>query len=118
MVTYHQKKAEVTPWKRVNVDLIGPYTIKTKRKEYSLRAMTMIDPATSWFEIARITSKSSNEAQRVFDTTWLARYPRPKEIGFDNGSEFKHLFKELCHNMGIKEKPTTEYNPQANSVLE
>ena len=112
------KKAEVTPWKRVNVDLIGPYTIKTKRKEYSLRAMTMIDPATSWFEIARITSKSSNEAQRVFDTTWLARYPRPKEIGFDNGSEFKHLFKELCHNMGIKEKPTTEYNLQANSVLE
>ena len=24
------KKAETTPWKRVNVDLIGPYTIKSK----------------------------------------------------------------------------------------
>ena len=26
------KQAETTPWKRVNVDLIGPYTIKTKKK--------------------------------------------------------------------------------------
>ena len=78
----------------------------------------MIDPATSWFEIARIYSKSSEEAQRIFDSTWLARYPRPKEIGFDNGGEFKQLFSELCQNMGIKEKPTTDYNPQANAILE
>jgi len=112
------KQAEVKPWKRVNVDLIGPYTIKTKRKSYELRAMTMIDPATSWFEIARIHTKSSEEAQRIFDSTWLARYPRPKEIGFDNGGEFKQLFRELCDNMGIKQKPTTDYNPQSNAVLE
>ena len=112
------KKAEVIPWNRVNVDLIGPYNIKTKKKTFQLRAMTMIDPATSWFEIARIYSKSSEEAQRIFDSTWLARYPRPKEIGFDNGGEFKQLFSELCQNMGIKEKPTTDYNPQANAILE
>ena len=41
------KKAEVTPWKRVNVILIGPYTIQTKKNTYSLRAMTMIDLATT-----------------------------------------------------------------------
>ena len=112
------KKAEVTPWKRVNVDLIGPYTIQSKNKEYSLRAMTMIDPVTNWFEIARIESKSSAEAQRIFDSMWLACYPRSQEVGFDNGSEFKYLFKELCQNMGIKEKPSTDYNPQANAILE
>ena len=112
------KKAETTPWKRVNVDLVGPYTIRTKKKEHSFRAMTMIDPVTSWFEIATINTKSSEEAQRIFDATWLARYPRPKEIGFDNGSEFKFLFKELCDNMGIKSKPKTDYNPQSNAILE
>ena len=112
------KKAEVTPWKRVNVDLIGPYTIQSKKKTYTLRAMTMIDPATSWFEVARIKTKTSKEAQRIFDSYWLARYPRPQEVGFDNGSEFKHLFQELCDNMGIKTKPTTDYNPQANAILE
>ena len=52
----------------------------------------MIDPETSWFEIARIYTKTSKEAQLIFDSTWLARYPRPKEVGFDNGREFKHLF--------------------------
>ena len=62
------KKAEVTPWERVNVDQIGPYTIKSGKKEYQLRAMTMINPATSWFEIARISDKSSNKAQNF----WLS----------------------------------------------
>ena len=112
------RSADVTPWKRVNVDLIGPYTIKARRKTYQLKAMTMIDPATSWFEIACMESKSSDEAQRIFDSTWLARYPRPKEVGFDNGGEFKQLFSELCENMGIKQKPTTDYNPQSNAVIE
>ena len=80
--------------------------------------MTMIDPVTNWFEISRINTKSSEEAQRIFDSMWRACYPRPQEVGFDNGSEFKHLFKELCQNMGIKEKPTTDYNPQSNAIIE
>ena len=45
------KQAETTPGKFVQVDLIGPYKILTKKGERSVQAMTMIDPATSWFEI-------------------------------------------------------------------
>jgi hypothetical protein len=80
--------------------------------------MTMIDPATGWFEIAHIINPNTDEAQRALDSCWLARYPRPAEIGFDNGSEFKWLFKELCANMGIKTKISTEYNPQSNAIIE
>ena len=112
------KTAETTPSKRVNVDLIGPYTIATKKNTYELRAMTMIDPVTNWFEIAKISTPSSDEAQRVFDTYWIARYPRPQEVGFDNGGEFKALFRDLCNNMGMKRKPTTDYNPQSNAIIE
>ena len=112
------KKAEVTPWRRVNVDLIGPYTIRTPRKSYTLRCMTMIDPATNWFEIARIDNPTSEECQNVLDSYWLARYPRPREIGYDNGSEFKKYFAELCDNMGLKKKPSLEYNPQSNAIIE
>ena len=39
-------------------------------------------------------------------------------MGFDNRSEFKWLFKELCANYGLKPKPTTDYNPQSNAILE
>jgi hypothetical protein len=112
------KQAETNPWTRVNVDLVGPYTIKTPKKKHQLRAMTMIDPATGWFEIAAIVNPNSDTTQRVLDSCWLARYPRPQEIGFDNGSEFKWLFSELCDNMGIIKKPSTEYNPQSNAIVE
>ena len=97
------KKTETTPWKRVNVDLIGPYTIKTKRKTYQLQCMTMIDPVTNGFEIRRVLTPSAAECQQVFDSLWLARYPRPREIGFDNGSRIlrinrKYGFKTQTNN--------------------
>ena len=79
------KTAETTPWKHVNVDLIGPYTVQTKKKKYELRCMTMTDPVKNWFKIATIKSPSSEECQLAFDSTWLARYPRPQEISVDNG---------------------------------
>mmetsp|Transcript_2824 Transcript_2824/g.7823 ORF Transcript_2824/g.7823 Transcript_2824/m.7823 type:complete len:1452 (-) Transcript_2824:296-4651(-) len=113
------KQAETNPWERVNVDLIGPYTITTPSKQkHEMRAMTMIDPATGWFEIAAINKPNSAETQRAFDSQWLARYPRPSQCGFDNGSEFKLLFSTMCDNFGIKKKTTTSHNPQGNAILE
>ena len=80
--------------------------------------MTMIDPASNWFEIAPIKDPISDTAQRVFDSMWLSRYPRPQECGFDNGSEFKWLFAEMCDNFGIRKKTSTDYNPQSNAIIE
>jgi hypothetical protein len=37
---------------------------------------------------------------------------------YDNGSEFKLHSKYLCESFGIKHKPTTIKNPQANGILE
>ena len=37
------------------------------------------------------------------------------QIIYDNGSEFRLHFESLC---GIKRKPTTIKNPQANAILE
>jgi hypothetical protein len=49
--------------------------------------------------------------------TWLARYPRPQFIFFDDWKmgEFKREFKQMCDNYGIKDKQTTSHNPQANA---
>ena len=68
--------------------------------------MTMIDPVRVWFEVAALKhGATALEAQRLLDSQWLVCYPRPQEIGFDGGSEFKAEFLELCANMGIKTKP-------------
>jgi hypothetical protein len=112
------KEAEATPWKRVNVDVVGPYTVRTPTKTYQLLAMTMIDPVTSWFEVAPLAESTSFETQKAFDSYWLSRYPRPKEIGVDNGSHFKKYFTELIMNYGLERKSSTEYNPQSNGVIE
>jgi hypothetical protein len=56
----------------------------------------MIDPDTGWFEIVKATNDSATSIQDLFHNTWLARYPRPQFIVFDNGSmgEFKREFKK------------------------
>jgi hypothetical protein len=51
------KTAESDPWVMVCVDLVGLFTIKTPIKTHSLLALTMIDPATGWFEIVKATNK-------------------------------------------------------------
>jgi hypothetical protein len=81
------KIAESDPWVMVCVDLVGPFTIRTPAKTHSLLALTMIDPAiiTGWFEIVEATNKSALSIQDLFHNTWLARYPRPQFIVFDNG---------------------------------
>ena len=113
------KEAEMAePWNRVNVDMIGPYMVKTPKGTKQLRAFTMIDPATGWFEVKDISQGTADACQTVFDDAWLACYPRPQYIGFDNGSENKQMFKELWDNMGIKTKPTSTYNPQSNGIIE
>ena len=134
---------KLVPWQTVHVDLIGPYSISTKQqqtddtvidKTFQLTCMTMIDPVTGWFEIVEVPNyiikdlkkkisqqtidKSSARISLLFDQTWLSRYPRPKKVIFDNGSEFKKDFVPLLKDWSIKPQPTTIKNPQANSPVE
>ena len=132
------KIAITTPWQCVCVDLIGPYTLKDSSGGVILDFMclTMIDPATGWFEIIElpttdikfvrkgeeivdvILDKSSACISKLFNKQWLSRYPRPTNVIYDNGSEFKLHFRALCDSYSIKRKPTTIKNPQANAILE
>ena len=67
------KLAIITPWEAVCVDLIGPYTLRGKDKtEIDFMCLTMIDPASSWFEIVELpvvelapTSKKKTRAETL-----------------------------------------------------
>jgi hypothetical protein len=63
------------PWNRVDVDLIGPLKIKTLSQEVELQALTMIDPATGWFEVKDVESPTAKACMAAFDDVWLSRYP-------------------------------------------
>ena len=129
------------------MDLIGPYTLKGKDgTEIDFMCLTMIDPASSWFEIVELLittdavipldkkgrkgtkkhintklpyfDKSSAMISNLVNKTWFSRYPRCQYIIYDNGSEFKLHFEALCESFGIKRKPTSVKNPTANAILE
>ena len=133
------KDAIVVPWQTLHCDLIGPTTIKSKDgTEMDFMCLTMIDAATGWFEIVElpnrmiekkcprtgktseveIIDKTSATVSHLLNKCWLSRYPRPKYLVCDNGSEFELHLKALCKQYQIGRKPTTSKNPQANAILE
>ena len=129
------------------MNLIGPFTLKGKDGTViDFMCLTMIDPASSWFEIVELPvttdevipmdtkgrkgtkthnntklpyfDKSSTMISHLVNKTWFSHYPRCQYIIYDNGSEFKLHFETLCESYGIKCKPTSIKNPQANAILE
>ena len=117
-----EKVAECQPWEKVCIDLIGPYTLKPKgrgRKTLKLWCVTMIDPATGWFEMREIKNKKPINIANIFEQTWLTRYPWPVEITYDRGTEFMAEFADMVKDdYDIVTRPSTTRNPQGNSVLE
>jgi hypothetical protein len=136
----------MTPWKALCVDLVGPYTLNGKNgSSIDFMCLTMINPTTSWFKImelptVRVTVPKGSKGKKttcldytkeavIFDKTsaqisnlvykcWFSRYPCCRYMIYDNGSEFKLDFRALCKTFGVKRKPTSIKNPQANAILE
>ena len=77
----------------------------------TLNAITIIDPATGFFEIYRTKGPSSLEASQLFDINWLYRYPRSRKVICDQGSEFKGEFIELLNSFGIECTILSRKNP-------
>jgi len=78
--------------------------------------MTMVDPMTGWFEQSQLYGlPTAYRCQEMLDNIWLLCLPKPKEFGFDYGSELKVEFNELCDNMGIQRRPNNAWN-QENSL--
>ena len=115
------KQAETIPWETLCIDVIGPYKIKrkTSKSTLCLWALTMIDPATGWFEIKEIESKRADYIANYLEQTWLNRYPWPQTIICDRGTEFFAEVQTMIEaNYGIKIRRITKRNPQANAIVE
>lgn len=107
------------PWNTIQVDMIGPWTLKRNTIQMEFKALTMIEPVTCWPELALTVTGTSAAISNIFDTQWLCRYPRPTNAIHDNGGEFTGIeFLEPLQSYGINSKPTTVKNPQANSIVE
>jgi hypothetical protein len=89
MGCYSQKKLRQHPRDKLCVDLIGPYRVRRKgKKDLICKCVTMIDPATGWFEIQQHDDKKSITVANIVEREWFTRYPWPTQVTFDRGSEF------------------------------
>ena len=62
----------------------SPLKILRKRKEpLILKAVTIIDPITGWFEVTQYSDKKAMTIANLVETMWLDRYPWPVEITYD-----------------------------------
>ena len=106
-----EKEAEGNPWEKLCMDLIGPYKIAQSHKQEQEvpRCVTMIDPATGWFEMQRMNNKQPSTVAQQVEAAWLTRYPWPEEIIHDRGSELPGDFADMIKEdyPTIKQQPTT-----------
>jgi hypothetical protein len=79
----------------------------------------MFDAYTNSTELALTPTTSSKTVATQFDISWLCCYPRPTEVGYNNGKEFiGEEFQELLVSCNITGKPTTVKNPTAQALVE
>ncbi len=106
-------------WECLCVDLIGPYTLKGKdNSQIDFMALTMINPALSWFEIPElpiitwldrqtVNGKELLTTDKIFDKTldctaklvnktWFSRYPRCCYLMYDNGKVSLNYTSNTC----------------------
>ena len=62
--------------------------------------------------------KSYARVSHLFKNIWICRYPRPRKVVFENGSEFKQDFNPLIKDFNIKPVLTSVKNPQDNALVE
>ena len=75
------KEAEAFIWDMMCVDLIGPYKIRRKgRPDLICKCVTMIDPASEWFEVHQYDNKRSVMVANIVEQEWFSRYPWPTQI--------------------------------------
>ena len=113
------REAALLPWREVAVDLIGPWTLEVAEQRLPFIALTMIDMVTNLVEVVRLNNKTAAHVALHFENAWLARYPRPIHLIYDQGGEFTgYQFQRMLTRHHIHRHPITAKNPQANSVCE
>ena len=85
--------------------MVGPYTITNKqtKKTLTLWAVTMIDPATGWFEMKTVNEKDAMTVANVVEQVWLTRYPWPEIVTYDKGREFMDDFAKMVIKISGKD---------------
>jgi hypothetical protein len=107
----------------VCLDLVGSFTIRTQAKTHSLLALTMIDPATGWFEIVEATNISQKHPSRICFITpgWhVTRDLNLLSLTMGLWANSNVSLNKCVTIISLKSNQlqVTSHNPQANAIIE
>ena len=98
---------------------IGPWKVAINHFEYSFRALICIDSVISLPEVIPVDNATSKTVAKVFENSWLSRYPFPNRWLHDNNNAFLGPeFLQMLKKNDIYSIPTTVKNLQVNAIVE
>ena len=72
------------------------YDPSKKKNPHKIWCLTIINPATGWFEMAQIPNETAADIADITKKTWFTHYPPSQKIMFDRGTEFISEFAKMC----------------------
>jgi hypothetical protein len=104
------------PLQRWGINIVGPLT--TAKGNYTY-AVVAVEYFTKWIEVNPLVNIAAAGLRRFFWQNIICHFRVPRKITVDNAKQFNcHIFKDFCHQMGVKAAFASVYHPQPNGVVE
>jgi hypothetical protein len=103
------------PLQRWGIGIVGPLTTAQGNYRY---AVVAVEYFTKWIE-RPLVNIAIAWLKRSFWQNIICHFGVPRKITVDNAKQFDcHIFKDFCHQMGVKAAFTSVYHPQSNRAAE
>jgi hypothetical protein len=104
------------PLQRWGINIIGKLTLA--QGNYTFTIVT-VEYFTKWVEAKHVTNITSVIIPKFFWQNIICRYRVPQQITVDNAKYFDSVvFKDFCHQVGMKVSFAFVYHPQSNEAVE
>jgi hypothetical protein len=91
---------------------VGPLT--TAQGNYKYIVVT-VEYFIKWIEVKPLVNIATMGLKRFFWQNIICHFKVPRKITVDNVKQFDcHIFKDICHQIGVKAAFTSVYHPQSN----
>jgi transposase InsO family protein len=95
---------------------MGPLITALGNYKYTVVA---VEYFSKWIEAKPLVTITAAGLRRSFWQNIICRFGVPRKIRIYNAKQFDcHIFKEFCHQMGVKAAFTLVYHPQSNGAVE
>jgi hypothetical protein len=104
------------PLQRWGIDIVGPLTIAQGIYKY---AVVVVGYFTKWIDLKPLANIAVAGPIFFFWQIIICHFGVPKEITVNNLKQFNcYIFKDFCHQMGVKATFSSVYHLQFNGAVE